>query len=210
MFVPYADAEKICEELAAYKVGDVVVFLKDIEFRGGIIKKSTKGRIVNVSLQDGVKIPTVVETDVNDYYANSDVHVFLYKVMPLGSDGKEDECGCLNCCSDIFEKEPIDDEYYRIKKEAGRAATKKYYTKSILIAIAAFVFVFCAFTLPIIPYLKSAFATCWSFEQSLFVYPFFAVIIGSPLAAFIAIAIVATDKQYARYRIGKILKRKRV
>lgn len=210
MFVPYADAGKICEELAAYKIGDVVVFLKDIEFRGGIIKKSTKGRIVSVSLRDGIKIPTVVETDVNDYYANSDAHVFSYKVVPLRSDGKEDERGCLDCCSDMFEKELINDDYdhYRIKKAVDRNVTTKYYAKSISIAAVVFAFVLCAFTLPMMPYLKSAFATCQSFEQSLFIYPFSAVVIGSPLAAFITI--VATDKQYAPYRIGKILKRKQV
>ena len=60
MYIKYADRKKICEKLAAYRVGEIVAVLTDTECEDGLIEAQTKLTITSIKIRDKLRPPTAL------------------------------------------------------------------------------------------------------------------------------------------------------
>lgn len=137
MYIQYADEKTICNSLAKYKVGEIVIALSDINFDGGIIEKNTQLYITQIRISPNITIPKILENKLNEYVSAYDEYTFIYK---LKSDVSSADEKTIELSSSEFERaDSFTKDFaaqYRNKKKTKRVAAAKTLGKSVLIYLA--------------------------------------------------------------------------
>ena len=138
MYIKYADRTKICEKLAAYHVGDIVVALTNIEGDEGKIEAHTKLDVKGVRIRDGIYIPTIPECQLCNYTSDCDEYNFIYILMPIAPD-TDDYYDNFSSSEFIKADEIVDEDFqsiYHAKEKKRKKAATKYWVKGISIMAA--------------------------------------------------------------------------
>ena len=85
MYIKYADRKKICEKLAAYRVGEIVAVLTDTECEDGLIEAQTKLTITSIKIRDNIFVPEILENQLSNYVSDCDEYNFIYTLTPIDS-----------------------------------------------------------------------------------------------------------------------------
>ena len=83
MYIKYADRKKICEKLAAYRVGEIVAVLTDTECEDGLIEAQTKLTITSIKIRDNIFVPEILENQLSNYVSDCDEYNFIYTLTPI-------------------------------------------------------------------------------------------------------------------------------
>lgn len=136
MFIQYADEKTICNSLAKYKVGEIVIALSDINCGGGIIEKNTQLYITQIRISPNITIPKILENKLNEYVSAYDEYTFIYK---LKSDVSSADEKTIELSSSEFERaDSFTKDFaaqYRKKKKNKRVAATKMWIKATLIIL---------------------------------------------------------------------------
>lgn len=135
MYIQYANDKTICNSLAKYKVGEIVITLSDINCDGGIIEKNTKLQITQIRTSPKITIPKILENKLNEYVSEYDEYTFIYKLKPVASA----DVNSIELSSSEFESaDNFTKDFavqYRNKKKNKRVAAAKMWAKATLIML---------------------------------------------------------------------------
>lgn len=169
MYIKYADRKKICEKLAAYRVGEIVAVLTDTECEDGLIEAQTKLTITSIKIRDNIFVPEILENQLSNYVSDCDEYNFIYTLTPIDST----PAGIYDFSSSEFVRadEFVGKDFnsiYRAKEKRRKRAAAKYWGKVVLLLAAGFISYTAIISLLLLPIF-------WICEIPFFTAPFLAL-----------------------------------